>query len=76
MLGSALLLAAAAAPANAQLLAAKDGIAFNRGTKDSIAFVMAPDDVKVELLEVQSQSAPMALHHAHYFTQQVDAMKA
>lgn len=57
-------------------LTVKDGIAFNPATKDYIAFVMAPDDVKVELLEVPSQATPVALHHVHYFTQQVDAMKA
>lgn len=57
-------------------LTVSDGIAFNPATKDSIAFVMAPDDVKVELLEVRSQTTPVALHHVHYFTQQVDAMKA
>ena len=31
----------------------------------SIAFVMGPDDVKVELLENTQQSAPIALHHVH-----------
>ena len=33
----------------------------------SIAFVQAPDDVKVELVEVKSQTVPIALHHVHFF---------
>jgi catechol 2,3-dioxygenase-like lactoylglutathione lyase family enzyme len=33
----------------------------------SIAFVQAPDDIKVELVEVPSQSTPIALHHVHFF---------
>ena len=33
----------------------------------SIAFVQAPDDIKVELVEVASQSTPIALHHVHFF---------
>ncbi|MEZ5419971.1 MAG: VOC family protein [Vicinamibacterales bacterium] len=44
--------------------------------KTSIAFVMAPDDVKVELVEVKAQASPIALHHIHYYTPQVEAMKA
>jgi len=33
----------------------------------SIAFVMGPDDVKVELLENKQQTTPIALHHVHFF---------
>lgn len=33
----------------------------------SIAFVQAPDDVKVELVEVPKQAMPIALHHVHFF---------
>ena len=51
-----------------------DGVASN-ATGTSIAFVMAPDEVKVELTEAKGQPA-IALHHIHYYTQQVDAMKA
>ena len=51
-----------------------DGVATN-ATGTSIAFVMAPDEVKVELTEAKGQPA-IALHHIHYYTQQVDAMKA
>ena len=42
----------------------------------SIAFVMGPDDVKVELLENTQQSAPIALHHVHFFGTQNAEMRA
>jgi catechol 2,3-dioxygenase-like lactoylglutathione lyase family enzyme len=42
----------------------------------SIAFVMGPDDVKVELLENTQQSAPIALHHVHFFGPQNAEMRA
>jgi catechol 2,3-dioxygenase-like lactoylglutathione lyase family enzyme len=33
----------------------------------SIAFVQAPDDIKVELVEVPAQTTPIAMHHVHFF---------
>lgn len=33
----------------------------------SIAFVQAPDDVKVELVEAKQQAIPIAMHHVHFF---------
>ena len=33
----------------------------------SIAFVQAPDDVKVELVEAAQQAIPIAMHHVHLF---------
>jgi catechol 2,3-dioxygenase-like lactoylglutathione lyase family enzyme len=33
----------------------------------SIAFVQAPDDIKVELVEAPKQTMPIALHHVHFF---------
>lgn len=41
-----------------------------------IAFVMGPDDVKVELFEDRDQTAPIALHHVHFAAQDVGAMQA
>lgn len=41
-----------------------------------VAFVMAPDDIKVELVENRTQAESIALHHIHFSTQDVDAMKA
>jgi catechol 2,3-dioxygenase-like lactoylglutathione lyase family enzyme len=42
----------------------------------SIAFVMGPDEVKVELLENRQQTAPIALHHVHFFGAQNAEMRA
>ena len=42
----------------------------------SIAFVMGPDDVKVELLENKQQTMPIALHHVHFFGPQNTEMRA
>jgi len=33
----------------------------------SIAFALAPDDVKVEFVENRQQTIPIALHHVHFF---------
>jgi catechol 2,3-dioxygenase-like lactoylglutathione lyase family enzyme len=41
----------------------------------SIAFVMGPDDVKVELLENTQQTVPIALHHVHFFGPQNNEMR-
>jgi catechol 2,3-dioxygenase-like lactoylglutathione lyase family enzyme len=62
----------AEAPATVKVV---DGVATNAAGTSSIAYVMAPDDVKVELTEAKGQPA-IALHHIHYYSQQVDAMKA
>ena len=42
----------------------------------SIAFVQAPDDVKVELVEAPKQTVPIALHHVHFFSQANTEMQA
>ena len=41
----------------------------------SIAFVLGPDDVKVELLENKMQTVPVMLHHVHFFGQQNKEMR-
>jgi predicted enzyme related to lactoylglutathione lyase len=41
----------------------------------SIAFVLGPDEVKVEFVEVKQQAAPIQLHHIHFFTQQNAEMR-
>jgi catechol 2,3-dioxygenase-like lactoylglutathione lyase family enzyme len=56
---------AAEAPANIQV---KDDIGIVEGGPVSgIAYAMAPDDVKVELVEMKAQSVPIASHHIHFF---------
>jgi catechol 2,3-dioxygenase-like lactoylglutathione lyase family enzyme len=42
----------------------------------NIAFVLGPEDVKVELVEVKAQAAPIQLHHVHFFGQQQAEMQA
>jgi len=37
------------------------------GPVSGIAYAMAPDDVKVELVEMKAQAAPIASHHLHFF---------
>ncbi|HZM91766.1 MAG TPA: VOC family protein [Vicinamibacterales bacterium] len=37
------------------------------GPVSGIAYVMAPDDAKVELVEMKAQTAPIASHHLHFF---------
>jgi predicted enzyme related to lactoylglutathione lyase len=37
------------------------------GPVSGIAYVMAPDDMKVELVEMKAQAAPIASHHLHFF---------
>lgn len=60
-------------PANVKV---ENGMAFVANQNTYIAYVMAPDDVKVELVEFKTQTVPVTMHHVHYYTQQVDQMKA
>jgi catechol 2,3-dioxygenase-like lactoylglutathione lyase family enzyme len=40
-----------------------------------LAFILGPDDVKVELLETRTQTEPVRLHHLHFFGEQNAAMR-
>ena len=42
----------------------------------NIAFALGPEDVKVELVEVKSQAAPIQLHHVHFFGENNAEMQA
>lgn len=42
----------------------------------NIAFALGPEDVKVELVEVKDQRAPIQLHHVHFFGEQQAEMQA
>jgi predicted enzyme related to lactoylglutathione lyase len=42
----------------------------------NIAFALGPEDVKVELVEVKSQKAPIQLHHIHFFGEMNTEMQA
>jgi catechol 2,3-dioxygenase-like lactoylglutathione lyase family enzyme len=64
----------------------KDDLAYIENQKTYVAFVMGPDDTKVELVENKAAAAPAALHHIHFAAPappkpgeggpQVDDMKA
>jgi catechol 2,3-dioxygenase-like lactoylglutathione lyase family enzyme len=56
-------------------LAVEDDMAYIADQDTYIAFVLAPDDVKVEILEARGQRESIALHHVH-FGGPVDEMKA
>ena len=57
-------------------LEVKDDMAYIADQDSYIAFIMAPDDIKIELFENAEQRDPITLHHIHFATQQVDEMKA
>jgi catechol 2,3-dioxygenase-like lactoylglutathione lyase family enzyme len=42
----------------------------------NIAFVLGPEETKVELVEVKPQRAPIQLHHLHFFGEQQAQMQA
>ncbi len=42
----------------------------------NIAFTLGPEDIKVELVEVKTQVAPIQLHHVHFFGEHRDEMQA
>ena len=54
----------------------KDDIGqMDAGGVTGIAYVMSPDDVKVELVEMKAQAAPIVSHHIHFFGQQSTEMR-
>ena len=53
----------------------KDDLAYIADQNTSIAFVMGPDETKVELFENKTLQQPIALHHIHFATQKVAEMK-
>jgi catechol 2,3-dioxygenase-like lactoylglutathione lyase family enzyme len=48
------------------------GVVEGGGPVTGIAYALAPDDVKVELVEMKGQSAPIMSHHLHFFGAQTD----
>ena len=43
-----------------------DDISFNHEQQSYSAFVMGPDQVKVQMFEVKTNPSPIALHHVHF----------
>ena len=54
-------------------VAVKDDIGV---TGNGIAYALGPDDVKVELLQVNGQTAPIMHHHVHFFGERPAEMRA
>ena len=54
----------------------KDGIAVIADQDTVVAFVMAPDNIKVELFEVKEMEGSIALHHIHFSAPDVVEMQA
>jgi catechol 2,3-dioxygenase-like lactoylglutathione lyase family enzyme len=54
----------------------RDDLAFIADQKTSIAFVMAPDEVKVEFVENKAMTGPISLHHIHFAAANVEEMRA
>jgi catechol 2,3-dioxygenase-like lactoylglutathione lyase family enzyme len=55
---------------------AKSDIYYNPAGKANLAFVMAPDQVKVELIEEIGQREPIVNHHIHFAFEDVPAAQA
>jgi len=53
----------------------KGDLAYMVDQQTDVAFTMAPDETKVEFIEIRSQATPIALHHIHFLTPQVAEMK-
>lgn len=51
-------------------------LAFIPDQNNYVAFVMGPDETKVELFENKSMREPIALHHIHFAATDVPAMQA
>jgi catechol 2,3-dioxygenase-like lactoylglutathione lyase family enzyme/predicted enzyme related to lactoylglutathione lyase len=52
-----------------------DDVAYIRNQDSSVAFTMGPDESKVEFVETQDATLPIALHHIHFLTQSADEMR-
>jgi catechol 2,3-dioxygenase-like lactoylglutathione lyase family enzyme len=46
------------------------------GDVSGIAYVMGPDNIKVELVEIKKQTTPIAGHHVHFFSEKPDEVQA
>ncbi len=54
----------------------KDDLAFMVDQQTDVAFTMAPDETKVEFIEIRRQESPIRVHHIHFLTPDVARMKA
>lgn len=54
----------------------RDGMVCAEDQNTCIAYVLAPDNVKVEIVENRGQTIPIQNHHIHFHTAKVDALRA
>ena len=52
-----------------------DVVELGAGPVSGIGYILGPDDVKVELLEMKAQAEPVKLHHVHFFGPQQAEMR-
>jgi catechol 2,3-dioxygenase-like lactoylglutathione lyase family enzyme len=65
---------AAEAPATVKV---QDDIGLtSNGDVSGIAYVIGPDDIKVELVEIKKQTTPIVSHHVHFFSQKPEDVQA
>ncbi len=57
-------------------LEVQDDLCFMADQGTFVAFTMAPDETKIEFIEIKSQPNPIAFHHIHFAGPQVPEMKA
>jgi len=57
-------------------LEVQDDLCFMADQSTFVAFMMAPDDTKVEFIEIPAQVEPIRLHHIHFAGPSVPEMKA
>lgn len=54
----------------------QDGMVCSDSQNTCIAYVLGPDDVKVEIVENRSQTIPIQNHHIHFHTPRIDELRA
>jgi catechol 2,3-dioxygenase-like lactoylglutathione lyase family enzyme len=52
-----------------------DIVELGAGPVSALAYVLGPDDVKVEVMEMKAQTEPVKLHHIHFFGHQQAEMR-
>ena len=54
----------------------QDDLCYMSDQETYVAFTMAPDETKVEFIEIPRQTTPIAVHHIHFAAPHVPDMKA
>ncbi len=52
-----------------------DIVELGTGPVSALAYILGPDDVKVEVMEMKAQTEPVKLHHIHFFGHQQAEMR-